>query len=56
MFYLNDVLDVQKDEVVYGSIAVKKDRNNPREHDIKISYHFENDFQDVDGVQFYKIR
>jgi len=38
VFYLNDVLDVEKYDVISGSIAVKKNKEYPREQDIKLSY------------------
>lgn len=55
VFYLKDVLSVQTDEELHGSIAVKKSKENPRELDIKISCHFRNDFQDIDDVQYFKL-
>mmetsp|Transcript_73287 Transcript_73287/g.85140 ORF Transcript_73287/g.85140 Transcript_73287/m.85140 type:complete len:378 (+) Transcript_73287:50-1183(+) len=56
VFYLNDVITVQEGEEVRGSIAVRKGRENIRELDVKISYHFMNESDSTEGVQFYKIR
>ena len=55
VFYLKDVLSMQEGEEVTGSIAVKKNKENPRELDIKISYNFGNDYQDVSETQFYRL-
>jgi len=55
VFYLNDVLTVDKDDVITGSIAVKKSTANPRELDIKLSYHINNKHHKVDGSQYYRL-
>jgi len=55
VFYLKEVLSIQEGEELNGSVAVKKSKENPRELDIKISCHFQNDYQDVNDVQFYKL-
>lgn len=56
IFYLNDVVEVRKDDKLYGCIAVKKGRENPRELDIKLSYHIHNDSHKIDKVQFYSLK
>jgi protein arginine N-methyltransferase 1 len=55
VFYLNDVLKVNKDDTVTGSIAVKKCPTNPRELDIKLSYHLKNVHHECNGVQYYRL-
>lgn len=56
VFYLHDVLDVKKDDVIRGSIAVKKSRENPRELEIKLSYSIDNDaHKQLNKTQFYKL-
>ena len=41
VFYLDHNLTVNRDEVLKGSIAVRKSKTNFRELDIKLSYHFD---------------
>jgi protein arginine N-methyltransferase 1 len=41
VFYLDHPFIVERDDVIYGSIAVRKSKSNFRELDIKISYHCE---------------
>lgn len=41
VFYLEKPLNVRKGDVLYGSIANRRDRTNFRELNIKISYHIE---------------
>mmetsp|Transcript_20463 Transcript_20463/g.23606 ORF Transcript_20463/g.23606 Transcript_20463/m.23606 type:complete len:402 (+) Transcript_20463:30-1235(+) len=55
IFYLNDVIDVKKDDKLQGSIAVKKSRENPRALEIKLSYHVETETQKLDKTQFYSL-
>jgi len=55
VFYMHDVLRVKKDDEMTGSIAVKKSTGNPRELDIKVSFHMKNDIQQVDKQQFYRL-
>jgi protein arginine N-methyltransferase 1 len=55
VFYLNDVLKVKTGDVLSGSIAVKKCIGNPRELDIKLSYHLKNGSQEVNKKQFYRL-
>lgn len=57
LFYFNDVLTVKKGDVLKGCIAVKKAKVNPRELDIKLSYHIKNQYH-VEGInetQFYRL-
>jgi len=55
VFYLNDVLKVKTGDTLSGSIAVKKCVANPRELDIKLSYHLKNNHHDVSKKQFYRL-
>jgi protein arginine N-methyltransferase 1 len=55
VFYLNDVLTVKKGDTMSGSIAAKKSKSNPRELDIKISYHIDNESQKLNASQFYRL-
>lgn len=54
--YLDEEIPLKKGEILEGSILVKKNQNNPRELDIKTSYHFEHNESNrkVDGVQYFK--
>lgn len=55
VFYLDDEIPIQKGETVKGSIVCKKNTKNPRELDIKISYHFDqSQNRKYDNVQIYK--
>lgn len=56
VFYMDHNLTVDEGEVLHGSIAVKKSKNNFRELDIKISYHFDGYHIQKDFVQMYKLR
>merc|ERR1739845_181062 len=55
VFYLDDTLHVRKNETMTGSIALKKCVKNPRELDIKLSYHFQNDQHKANHQQFYRL-
>lgn len=50
--YLDEEVPLKKGEILEGSILVKKNQNNPRELDIKTSYHFnhEESNRKIDGV------
>lgn len=54
--YLNDEVPLKKGECLEGSLLVKKNQENPRELDIKASYHLNNEAEnkDIHGVQYYK--
>ena len=54
IFYLDQAQDVNRDEKLTGSIAVRQSKENYRELDVKFSFHFsrlENYF-----TQLYKVR
>ena len=55
VLYLDDVLNGKKFDQVTGSIAVKKSNKNPRELDIKLSYHFNNERHSIDKSQYYRL-
>lgn len=46
---------VYEGDVVKGSIAVKKAKDNERNIDVKISTHLENRANKYDKVDYYKI-
>jgi len=54
VFYIDDEVAIKKGEKLNGSILVKKDTKNPRELNIKISYHLHEENRDFDGTQYYK--
>ena len=56
VFYMDSPIEVEQGEVLKGSIACRKAKQNFREQDIKISYHFEGEHQNEDYVQMYKLR
>ncbi len=56
VFYLNDVLTVDKYDVLTGSIAVKKNPKYPRELDIKLAYNINNAHQKLEKIQFYSLK
>eukprot|EP00828_Plagiopyla_frontata_P004910 TRINITY_DN11887_c0_g1_i2.p1 TRINITY_DN11887_c0_g1~~TRINITY_DN11887_c0_g1_i2.p1 ORF type:complete len:203 (-),score=30.19 TRINITY_DN11887_c0_g1_i2:108-716(-) len=53
IFYIDSEFPTCKGDKLKGSIAVKKNKKNPRELDIKISYHMHNKFKDFHKVQLY---
>lgn len=55
IFYSKRSIDVDKDMVVNGSIAVRKAKENHRALDIKISFHFEEKEKKSDWYQLYKL-
>lgn len=56
VFYMDHELRAYNGDELKGSIAVRKSKNNFREQDIKISYHFNNGESRTDYTQMYKIR
>lgn len=46
IFYMNDVLDLKKGDVIKGSIALRPNTGNPRELDIEIEWALETDTKD----------
>ena len=56
VFYLENFIPVKKGDELYGSIAVKKCKENARELDIKISYHLDTKgSKPFHKVQYYKL-
>jgi len=56
IFYTDKDIYVEKGEVLKGSIAVRKNKTNFRELDIKISFHFEGHNGKLDQYQLFKLR
>ena len=56
VFYLENDLQVDVDDVIQGSIANRKSLTNFRELDIKISYHINSNKMKRDQVSLYKLR
>jgi len=55
IFYLEQDINVEKSEILKGSIAVRKSKVNFRELDVKISYHLMGYNGEYDYNQLYKI-
>ena len=58
IFYSKKNVNVKKDDVLKGSIAVRKAKENYRALDIKISFHFEGkdkDDKEYNWYQLYKL-
>lgn len=56
VFYINKALAMNKGDIISGTIAVKKNKRNPRATDIKISTHVENNIMKFHGNKFYSIQ
>lgn len=58
VFYIEDALVGEQGEVVTGMIAVRKNKKNPRDLDIKFQYNFKgkNHSKPYDKTQFYRLR
>lgn len=58
VFYMEHVLVGEVGDTVKGLIAVKKNKKNPRDLDIKISYEFQNRHtaKPISNTQFYRLR
>ena len=56
VFYTEKDISVNRGEVLKGSFAARKSKKNPRELDIKISYHLKGTYTTTDFYQLYKIR
>lgn len=58
VFYMEHVLVGEVGDTVKGLIAVKKNKKNPRDLDIKISYEFQNrhTVKPITNTQFYRLR
>lgn len=55
VFYLTEPLAVKKNDVISGSIAVKKAAENVRNLDIKLSVHLKNTYGESEQILFYKL-
>lgn len=53
IFYFNDDIPLKAGESISGSFLMKKNQKNPRELDIKLSYHYEGKNDRIDGQQYY---
>lgn len=51
--YLKDDIALKKDEEVSGTILIKKNEKNPRDLDIKLSYHYNGDYGTTDNSQYF---
>jgi len=56
VFYMEDVIVGEKQEVLSGMIAVKKNSKNCRDLDIKICYDFDGQHGKASRTQFYRLR
>ena len=58
VFYMEHVLVGEVGDSVTGLIAVRKNKKNPRDLDIKISYKFQNRLtpKPIHNTQFYRLR
>lgn len=56
VFYTEKDINVNRGDVMTGSFAARKSKKNPRELDIKISYHLKGLYSNNDFYQLYKIR
>jgi hypothetical protein len=56
VFYTEKDVKVEKEDVLKGSIAVRKAVSNPRELDVKISFHFKGKYDKWDNYQLFKIK
>ena len=55
VFYMDQLIPAQKGKLLAGSIAVRKSHVNPRDLDIKISYHYHDDRINADFNQQYQL-
>ncbi len=56
VFYIDTFIPVTKGDEISGSFAVKKAKKNPRELDVKISFHLQSEKKkSFSKIQFYKI-
>ena len=56
VFYTEKDFSVNRGEIIKGSFAARKSKVNPRQLDIKISYHMKGTYSSTDFYQLYKIR
>lgn len=56
VFYSSHDMQVNRGDIIHGSIANRKAHDNFRNLDIKISYHVDNDYNKRDFTCMYKLR
>ena len=56
VFYTDHNLNVEKGEVINGSIAVRKSNQNFRQLDVKISFHFKGIHDQKEWYQLHKLK
>ncbi len=56
IFYLNEPINAKVGYELHGSMAVKKAVKNPRDLDVKISYHYSDTELTIGFCQMYKLR
>jgi len=56
VFYLSQDLQVKEGDLLYGSFAIRKSKENFRDLDIKISFHIQGHYVSRDFVQLFKLR
>lgn len=56
VFYLRDVIPMNRDEKIRGHITCKPNEHNHRDLDISIQYSFNGDAGNYERTQFYRIR
>jgi protein arginine N-methyltransferase 1 len=55
VFYLEDILTVDKNEVITGYLKSTRNRDHPRDLDVEILYNFEGGLSKLNKVQQYQI-
>lgn len=56
MFFLrNEVIPAQKEDILFGKIAVQKSTDNPRDIDVKIAFKMDNSEVHFDRSQIYRL-
>ena len=56
IFYLDKPFTCRAGDEIKGSIAVRQNKTNFREQDIKFSYHLDGQYEKQDHTQMYKLR
>ncbi|XP_042385381.1 probable protein arginine N-methyltransferase 1 [Zingiber officinale] len=56
VLYLDEVLTICKDEVIYGNMTVEPNKKNPRDLEITIDYTLNGKRSQVSSTQHYKMR
>ena len=55
IFYMDNPQPVDAGDMVYGTLALRANQDNPRELDVKISYNIDGE-EPLRAIQFYRIR